>query len=51
VPMDDLRDALDPTRFIGRSAAQVDEFLEEVVHPLLAGTLPLEHGDGAEVRV
>jgi len=51
VPMDDLRDALDPTRFIGRSAAQVDEFLEEVVHPLLAGTLSLEHGDGAEVRV
>ena len=51
VPMDDLRDALDPKRFIGRSAAQVDEFLEEVVHPLLAGTLPLEHGDGAEVRV
>jgi adenylosuccinate lyase len=36
VAIADLRDALDPHRFIGRSAHQVDEFLDEVVRPLLA---------------
>ena len=29
--------ALDPTRFVGRAPQQVDEFLDEVVDPLLAG--------------
>ena len=29
---------LDPVAFTGRSAAQVDEFLDEVVAPALAGT-------------
>ena len=51
VPMDDLREALEPARFIGRSAAQVDEFLEEIVEPLLAGTPAVEVRDVAEVRV
>jgi len=35
VPITDLRDALDPLRFTGRSARQVTEFLAEVVQPLL----------------
>jgi adenylosuccinate lyase len=40
VPIADLKDALDPTRFTGRAAQQVTEFLAEVVQPLLdaAGT-------------
>jgi adenylosuccinate lyase len=36
VPLDELRSALTPQRFTGRSAAQVDEFLAEVVEPILA---------------
>lgn len=36
VAIADLRDALEPARFTGRSAQQVDEFLLEVVHPLLS---------------
>ena len=30
--------AADPSRYTGRAAQQVDEFLAEVVEPLLAGT-------------
>ena len=37
LPLDDLRDALDPHRFVGRAPQQVDEFLADVVEPLLAG--------------
>ncbi len=44
VGIDDLRSAIDPARFIGRSAEQVDEFLAEVVEPILAGA-----GDAAAV--
>jgi adenylosuccinate lyase len=51
VPMDDLRQALAPSRFIGRSAAQVDEFLAEVVEPLLAGSHSAPLQELAEVRV
>lgn len=36
VPMDDLMATASPSRFIGRSAQQVDEFLTEVVEPILA---------------
>src|SRR5215207_1222829 len=50
VPVDDLREALEPGRFTGRAAAQVDEFLKEIVDPLLAGTSPAD-SDRAEVRV
>jgi adenylosuccinate lyase len=49
VPISDLKDALSPLRFVGRAPQQVDEFLEEVVDPLLARATeaqPLE-----EVRV
>jgi adenylosuccinate lyase len=38
VPGDALRDSLDPARFIGRSAHQVDDFLTEVVDPILSAS-------------
>jgi adenylosuccinate lyase len=34
---DELERAMDPGRFVGRAPQQVDEFLAEVVEPLLAG--------------
>ncbi len=50
VPIDDVRAATDPHRYVGRAPQQVDEFLAEVVAPLL-----LHHGAGAvpteDVRV
>ena len=50
VSLADMRDALDPAQFIGRAPQQVDEFLDEVIDPLLAG---LSRADAApdEVRV
>jgi adenylosuccinate lyase len=50
VPVADLEDALAPASFIGRAPQQVDEFLEEVVAPLLAGVAATER-ERAEVRV
>jgi adenylosuccinate lyase len=38
VSLDDMRATLDPARFIGRAPEQVEEFLREVVAPLLAGS-------------
>ena len=38
VSIDDLRATLDPSRFIGRAPRQVEEFLSEVVAPLLSST-------------
>ena len=37
VSRDELDRAMDPMRFVGRAPQQVDEFLDEVVGPLLAG--------------
>jgi adenylosuccinate lyase len=37
VPVADLEDVLDPARFVGRAPQQVDEFLDQVVAPVLAG--------------
>jgi adenylosuccinate lyase len=37
VPLREMRDALDPSAFVGRAPEQVDEFLAEVVSPLLEG--------------
>ena len=51
VPIGDLREALDPRRFVGRAAEQVDEFLEEIVDPLFAGTSAVDIREMAEVRV
>jgi adenylosuccinate lyase len=36
VSIDDMASVLEPSRFVGRAPEQVDEFLEEVVNPLLA---------------
>ncbi len=38
VAMDDIRAALDASRFVGRAPQQVDEFLAEVVDPILAAS-------------
>jgi len=37
VSVADMESALDPHRFVGRAPQQVDEFLADVVEPLLAG--------------
>jgi adenylosuccinate lyase len=37
ITRDELDQAMDPRRFVGRAPQQVDEFLEEIVEPLLAG--------------
>ena len=50
VAIADLRAALDPRQFTGRSARQVEEFLAEVVQPLLAAAAGLE-ARREEVRV
>jgi adenylosuccinate lyase len=42
VPIADLEAALDPIRFVGRAPEQVDEFLEQVVAPVLAGRVRAE---------
>jgi len=42
--------ALDPQKFIGRAPEQVDEFLAEVIDPILA-KYPARPGDEANVRV
>jgi adenylosuccinate lyase len=46
IPTGKLRSELDPTKYTGRSAQQVGEFLEEYLTPLLARARPL----AAEVR-
>ncbi len=38
VPTADLRAVTDPARFVGRAPAQVDEFLHEVIHPILVAS-------------
>ena len=48
VSLRDMKDALDPSAFVGRAPQQVDEFLREVVEPLLQGA---EVQDAVEVRV
>jgi adenylosuccinate lyase len=49
VTVAELEAALEPNRFVGRAPAQVDEFLETVVEPLLAGVGPATAME--EVRV
>jgi adenylosuccinate lyase len=39
---EELERTMDPHRFVGRAPQQVDEFLEEVVEPLLAGSTSAE---------
>jgi adenylosuccinate lyase len=56
----DMRDLARPEDFVGRAPQQVDEFLEEVIAPILAASPPSGRetggvggiaGEGAEVRV
>src|SRR6476469_5685685 len=42
VTRDELERAMDPKRFVGRAPQQVDEFLHEVIGPLLAGATQAE---------
>jgi adenylosuccinate lyase len=48
VPLRDMREALEPSAFVGRASQQVDEFLHEVVEPLLEGA---DAEEAEEVRV
>ena len=50
VPLADLESAIDATRFVGRAPQQVDEFLAQVVEPLLARRSPSDEL-AEEVRV
>jgi adenylosuccinate lyase len=51
VPLDEIGAVLKPDRFVGRAPQQVDEFLEEVIAPLLAGAPSLTAAVHEEVRV
>jgi adenylosuccinate lyase len=49
---DDLRHAVDPRRYVGRAAEQVDDFLSGVVEPVLAAAEGVsEQAAPAGVRV
>ena len=48
VPIREMQKALDPSAFVGRAPEQVDEFLREVVSPLLEGA---DAPEAEEVRV
>ena len=50
VPMDDLVSAANPMRFVGRAPEQVDDFLAEVVDPILAA-VPKTAATREDVRV
>ncbi|MBA3341238.1 MAG: adenylosuccinate lyase [Gemmatimonadaceae bacterium] len=45
-----IQEAADPSRFIGRAPEQVDEFLAEVLQPALAGAAPIAPEE-SEIRV
>ncbi|KMW16846.1 adenylosuccinate lyase [Enterocloster citroniae] len=47
---DDLKAAMDPSRYVGRSPRQVEEFLEEVISPILSENAD-ELGMRAEINV
>jgi adenylosuccinate lyase len=51
VSIDDMRRTLDPHRFVGRAPEQVDEFLNEIVAPLIAHTAGDGDDPSVEVRV
>jgi adenylosuccinate lyase len=50
IGLGELRDALDPSRFVGRAPRQVDEFLAEVIEPILARN-DIQTVETEEVRV
>jgi adenylosuccinate lyase len=49
VPIREMREALNPSAYVGRAPQQVDEFLDEVVTPLLEGAEAVTEAE--EVRV
>jgi adenylosuccinate lyase len=49
VPLDEIGAVLKPERFVGRAPQQVDEFLDDVVAPLLATSTVAQTPE--EVRV
>ncbi len=51
IDRDELERAMDPRRFVGRAPEQVEEFLSEVIHPLLAAAAEHEAATLDEVRV
>jgi len=52
VPAASLKAELDPTRYTGRAAQQVDEFLTEYLRPMLQRVRPLAaEAEAAEVLV
>ena len=51
VPLKDMQKLLDPSAFVGRAPQQVDEFLREVVNPLLEGGGSEAPARAEEVRV
>jgi len=51
VPRESLRAELDPARYIGRSAQQVEELVETAVDPLLDALQPYAASDDATVTV
>ena len=50
VSVAELREVVDPRQFVGRAPEQVDEFLEHVIHPILAG-VPAAAADTELLRV
>jgi adenylosuccinate lyase len=50
VSVSELRDAIHPREFVGRAPEQVDEFLAQVIDPLLAG-VPVVETDRELLRV
>ncbi|MFL5575352.1 MAG: adenylosuccinate lyase [Gemmatimonadaceae bacterium] len=50
VPIEDIQAATDARRYVGRAAEQVDEFLDEVVAPII-GEEPAARAEHDEVRV
>lgn len=50
IPLEDLQAAAEPSRYIGRASAQVDDFLVETVQPWLA-TQPLSNSTDESIRV
>ena len=50
VKLEDLRGAIEPSRFVGRAPEQVDEFLRDVIGPLFSGEVSRPE-IGEEIRV
>jgi adenylosuccinate lyase len=51
VSIDEMRQTLEPRRFVGRAPQQVEEFLDEIVAPLLVHEMEETRGRAEEVRV